>query len=239
MLHRERRQLQGEEEEEEEQAHSGCQPVSPRLHETLMDLIDWWEHQGVWAELSADWAPVLGGKINLADTSRARSAPHRASIQQLWLIEEQSKVRLCLRINMPCVAAVILRNASDHGGYNMASQLISCQSINKEIWKDIHRFRTLIDMENVYVPQERLEASHECTGNNQSLPDILFMPYKDRNIKLEIFLSLHIYIYSVTGPIRMIIYRDKTIYHLYHTECACLAWCYLAGVLISQSKCCL
>lgn len=41
MLHRERRQLQGEEEEEEEQAHSGCQPVSPRLHETLMDLIDW------------------------------------------------------------------------------------------------------------------------------------------------------------------------------------------------------
>lgn len=156
MLHRERRQLQGEEEEEEERAHSGCQPVSLRLHETLMDLIDWWEHQGVWAELSADRAPVLGGKINLADTSRVRSAPHRASIQQLRLIEEQSKVWLCLRINMPCVVAVIVRNVSDHGGggllYNMASELISCQSINKVIWRDIH-FWTLIDMENVLLFQ--------------------------------------------------------------------------------------
>lgn len=110
-LHRERRQWQ----EEEEQAHSGCQPVSPRLHETLMDLIDWWEHQGVWAELSADWALVLGGKINLADTSRVRSAPHRAPIQQPWLIEEQSKVRLCLWINMQCVFAVIVRNVCDLG----------------------------------------------------------------------------------------------------------------------------
>lgn len=33
----------------EEEAHLGCQPVSPRLHETLMDLIDWREHWGgVW-----------------------------------------------------------------------------------------------------------------------------------------------------------------------------------------------
>lgn len=70
MLHGERRQWQEEEEEVgDEQAHSGCQPVSPRLHETLMDLIDWREHQGVQAELSADQTPVLGGKINLADTS--------------------------------------------------------------------------------------------------------------------------------------------------------------------------
>lgn len=30
----------------EEEAHLGCQPVSPRLHETLMDLIDWREHLG-------------------------------------------------------------------------------------------------------------------------------------------------------------------------------------------------
>lgn len=103
LLHREKKKWQEEEaEEEEDGAHLGCQPVSPRLHRALMNLIDWWECQEVWAEQSADPAPVLGRKINLADTSRARSAPHRASIHQLWLIEEQSKVRLCLRINTVC-----------------------------------------------------------------------------------------------------------------------------------------
>lgn len=32
---------------------------------------------------------------------------------------------------------------------NMASDLISCQIINKEIWKDIHYLWTLIDVKNV------------------------------------------------------------------------------------------
>lgn len=33
-------------------------------------------------------------------------------------------------------------------GQNMAANLISCLSVNKEIWKDIHYFWTLIDIEN-------------------------------------------------------------------------------------------
>lgn len=53
----------------DEQAHPGCRPASPRQHEVLMDLIDWREHQEVWAEqtkLQCVCACVWrGGGINL------------------------------------------------------------------------------------------------------------------------------------------------------------------------------
>lgn len=42
----------------DEEAHPGCRPASPRQYEVLMDLIDWREHQEVWAELSADQTPT-------------------------------------------------------------------------------------------------------------------------------------------------------------------------------------
>lgn len=64
-----------------------CEPVSSRLHETLIDLIDWSEHQGVWAVLSSNRVAALEGQINLADTSQARFTPHRASNQCLGAFE--------------------------------------------------------------------------------------------------------------------------------------------------------
>lgn len=75
----------------EEEAHLGCQPVSPRLHETLMDLIDWREHGGA-------GGPAPGGKINLADTSLGAEPPTK----EPCLSGEQSKLSGCFwRINMP------------------------------------------------------------------------------------------------------------------------------------------
>lgn len=54
---------------------------------------------------------------------------------------------------MQRAVALVVRNVSDHGGCNKDSQLISCQSINKEIWRGIRCFWTLIDMENVSLFQ--------------------------------------------------------------------------------------
>ena len=129
----------------------------------------------------------------------------------------------------------------------MVSQLISCQSINNKIWRDIHCFLDMADMENVYYFQMclRKDLMHQIQNAQWSIFSSSFFFVCLFNSQRQEHQSRNCYFPANTCTVLHIqyvwsyIYIDKTIHHLSLRMSRLKLRCYLAGVLISQSKCCL
>lgn len=112
------------------------------------------------------------------------------------------------------------------GGNNAASELITCQSISNKIFIVFEPGTCFIISD---MPQERSDASNEKMHRETLLSDFIFMLYRDKMFKLEIVLSLQIYMYCVTHIVCKGTYEGKTIYHLSLRVSRLQPRCYLAG----------
>lgn len=124
-----------EEEDEQEWAHSGCQPASLRLHETLMDLIDWQEHRrGLgWAERGPGSIAARKnksvwhqpGEIRSTQSLCPATVAYQGTIKREIVSED--KYAMCGRCH--CQGCQAARRWGEERG-NVTAGLIFCQKIN-------------------------------------------------------------------------------------------------------------